>query len=46
MKREFFLTVAVSVLLCGFTTRTLKKRMEKTLDGNNTKILRVVLNKF
>ena len=34
MKRSFFQTVVVSILLYGCTTCTLTKRMEKKLDGN------------
>ena len=34
-----------SILLCGYTTGTLTKRMEKKLDGNYTRILRAILNK-
>ena len=35
----------VSILLYGYTTWTLIKRMEKKLDGNYTRMLRAVLNK-
>ena len=35
----------MSILLYGCTTWTLTRRMEKKLDGNNTRILRAVLNK-
>ncbi len=35
----------VSILLYGYTTWTLTKRMEKKLDGNCTRMLRAVLNK-
>ena len=35
----------VSILLYGFTTWTLTKRMEKKLNGNYTRILRAILNK-
>ena len=33
------------LLLCGCTTWTLTKRMEKKLDGNYTRMLRAILNK-
>ena len=45
IKRSFFLTAVVSILLYGCTTRTLTKRMEKKLDGNYTRMLRAILNK-
>ena len=45
MKCSFFLAVVVSILLFGCTTRTLRKRLEKKLDGNYTRMLRVILNK-
>ena len=45
MKRSFFQTAIVSILLCGCTTWTLTKRMEKKLDGNYTRMLRAILNK-
>ena len=41
-KRNFFQTAVVSILLYGFTTWTLTKRLEK-LDGNYTR-LRAILN--
>ena len=44
IKRSFFQTTVVSILLYGCTTCTLTKRMEKRLDGNNTRMLRAVLN--
>ena len=46
MKRRFFQAAVVSILVYGFTTWTLTKRMEKTLDGNYTRMLRAILNKF
>ena len=46
MKRSFFQAVVVSILLYGCTTWTLTKRLEKKLDGNYTRMLRAVLNKF
>ena len=45
MKRSFFQTAVVSVLLYGCTTSTLTKRLKKKLDGNYTKMLRAILNK-
>ena len=45
MKRSFFRAAVVSVLIYGYTTWTLTKRMEKKLDGNYTRILRAILNK-
>ena len=45
MKRSFFQAAVVSILLYGCTTWTLTKRMEKKLDGNNTRMLRALLNK-
>ena len=45
LKRSFFQATVVSVLLCGCTTWTLTKRMEKKLDGNYTRMLRAILNK-
>ena len=45
MKRSFFQTAVVSILLYGCTTWTLTKRLEKKLDGNYTRMLRAKLNK-
>ena len=45
MKRSFFQTAVVSILLYGCTTLTLSKRMEEKLDGNYTRMLRAILNK-
>ena len=45
MKHSFFQTAVVLILLYGCTTWTLTKRMEKTLDGNYTRMLRAELNK-
>ena len=45
MKRSFFQTAVVSILLYGCTTWTLTKRREKKLDGNYTRMLRTILNK-
>ena len=45
MKHSFFFHAAVvSILLYGCTTWALTKRMEKKLDGNYTRMLRVILN--
>ena len=45
MKRSFFQAAVVSILLYGWTTWTLTKRMEKKLDSNYTRMLRAILNK-
>ena len=45
MKRSFFQAVIVSILLYGYTTWTLTKRLEKKLDSNYTRMLRAILNK-
>ena len=45
MKRCFFQAALASILLCGSTTWTLRKRIEKKLDGNYTRMLRAILNK-
>ena len=45
MKRSFFQAAVVSILLYGYTTWTLTKRLEKKLDGNYTTMLRAILNK-
>ena len=45
MKRTYFQAAVVSILLYGYTTWTLTKRMEKKLDGNYSRILRAILNK-
>ena len=45
MKRSFFQATVVSILLYGYTTWTLTKRLEKKLDGNYTRMLRAILNK-
>ena len=44
MKRSFFQTAVVSILLYGCTTWTLNKRLKKKLDGNYTRMLRAILN--
>ena len=46
MKRSFFQAVVVFILLYGCTTWTLTKWLEKKLDGNYTRMLRAILNKF
>ena len=45
MKRSFFQAAVVSILLHRCTTRTLTKRLEKKLDGNYTRMLRIIMNK-
>ena len=45
MKRGFFQTAVVSILLYGCTTWTLTKRLEKKLNGNYTRMLRAILNR-
>ena len=45
MKCSFFQAAVVTILLYGCTTWTLTKRLEKKLDGNDTRMLRVILNK-
>ena len=45
MKRSFFQATVVSILLCGCTTSTLTKRLEKKLDGNYARMLPAILNK-
>ena len=45
MKRSFFQSAVVSILLYGCTTWTLTEQMEKKLDGNYTRVLRAILNK-
>ena len=45
-KCSFFQAAVVSILLYGLTTCTLTKRMEKKLDGNYTRILQSILNKY
>ena len=43
---QFLPSSSRSILIYGCTTWTLTKRMGKKLDGNYTKMLRAVLNKF
>ena len=45
MKRSFFQTAVVSILLYGCTTWTLTKRLKKKLDSNYTRMLKAILNK-
>ena len=45
MKLSFFQAAVMSILLCGCTTWTLTKRLEKKLDGNYPRMLRAILNK-
>ena len=45
MKRSFIQAAVVSILLYGFTTWTLTKRLKKKLDGNYNRMLRAILNK-
>ena len=45
MKRSFFQSAVLSILLYGCTTWTLTKRLEKKLNGNYTRMLRAILNK-
>ena len=45
IKRSFFQTAVVSILLYGCTTWTLTKWLKKKLDDNYTRMLRAILNK-
>ena len=45
IKHSFFQAAVVSILLYGWITWMLTKRMEKKLDGNYTRILWAILNK-
>ena len=45
MKCSFFQAAVVSILMYGCTTWTLTKRLEKKLDGNYTRMLRVILSR-
>ena len=45
MKRSFFQTAVLSILLYGCIKWTLTKHMEKKLDGNYTRMLLAILNK-
>ena len=45
MKHSFLQAAVVSILLYGCTTWTLTKRLEKKLDANYTRMLRVISNK-
>ena len=42
---SFFQAAVVSILQYGCTAWTLRKRLEKKLDGNYTRMLRAILNK-
>ena len=44
-KRSFLQAAVVSILLYGYTTWTLTKRLEKKLDDNYSTMLRAILNK-
>ena len=44
IKQNFFQTVSIQLYEC--TTWTLTKRIEKRLDGNYTRTLRAILNKY
>ena len=46
MKCSFFQAAVVSILLYGCTTWMLTKRLKKKLDGNYTRMLRAILDKF
>ena len=46
MKGSFFQAAVASILLYGCTTWALTKRPEKKLDGNYTRMMRAILNKF
>ena len=46
MKHSFFQAAVVSILIYGFTTWTLAKRMEKKLVDSYTRMLRAILNKY
>ena len=46
IKRIFFQTAVVSLVLYGCTTWMLTKRLKKKLDGNYTKMLWVILNMY
>ena len=45
MKSSFFQAAVVWILLYGCTTWTLTKQLDKKLDGNYTRMLRVILKK-
>ena len=46
MKCSFFQAAVISILLYGYSTWTLTKWLEKKLDGNYTRMLRAILNKY
>ena len=45
MKRSFFQAALISILQYWCTTWTLRKRLDKKLDGNYIRMLRAILNK-
>ena len=45
IKQDFFESVNLSILPYGCTTCMLQKRIEKTLLGDNTRMLNAVLKK-
>ena len=45
IEQDFFQAMAASLLLYGYTTWTLTKRIEKKLDGNYERMLRRIMNK-
>ena len=45
MKRSFFQATVLSILLYGWTTWTLTKRMEKKLDSSYARVIQAILNK-
>ena len=45
IKWEYFRALAVSILLYGCTSYTVRKQLEKKLNGNYTMMLRTVMNK-
>ena len=45
IKRGFFQAAVVSIMLYGWITWTLTKRLEKKLNGNYTRMLQAILNK-
>ena len=46
MKNSFFQAAILPILLYGCTIQTLTKQLEQKLDGNYTRMLRAILNKF
>ena len=45
IKHSFFQAAVMLILLYGYTTWTLTKRMEKKLDGNYTRMLQAIMSK-